>query len=160
MLITVILGSNSGDKKHYLHEAARLLSEKAGKITAASSLYETAPWGFTCQENFLNQVLVFETELNPQTFLQTALQTEQILGRKRDASVRYSSRTIDIDLLFCGSQIIHTPELTLPHPRIAERNFVLTPLNELMPDFIHPILHKTVSQLLSVCPDPLTVKRL
>ncbi|MCM1030776.1 MAG: 2-amino-4-hydroxy-6-hydroxymethyldihydropteridine diphosphokinase [Oscillibacter sp.] len=160
MLTTVILGSNSGNKVEYIRQAMDFLSRQTGELVASSSLYETAPWGFESDEPFLNQVLRFETELPPEAFLQQALAIEKSLGRIRSSDVRYASRTIDIDLLFCDSEIIHTPILTLPHPRIAERRFVLTPLNEIMPDFIHPLLHKTISRLLAECPDPLAVNKL
>lgn len=160
MVITVILGSNSGNKTENIQQATASLSQQTGKLVASSSVYETAPWGFESNEPFLNQVLQFETILQPEAFLQQALAIEKSLGRIRPADIRYASRTIDIDLLFCDSEIIRTPILTLPHPRIAERRFVLTPLNEIMPDFIHPLFRKTISQLLSECPDPLAVNKL
>ena len=160
MVITVILGSNSGDKAEYIRQATNLLIERSGKLAASSSLYKTAPWGFESDEPFLNQVLQIETGLCPETFLQQALAIEKALGRRRLSSVRYASRTIDIDLLFCDSEIIGTPSLTVPHPRIAERRFVLVPLNEIMPGFVHPLLRKSISQLLAECDDPLSVKKL
>ncbi|WP_251620065.1 2-amino-4-hydroxy-6-hydroxymethyldihydropteridine diphosphokinase [Odoribacter lunatus] len=158
MLTTVILGSNSGNKAEYIKQATRLLTQQCGQLTVSSSLYETAPWGFECNESFLNQVLQFETELQPEIFLQQSLVIEKSLGRIRSSEIRYASRTIDIDLLFCDDKIIHTPTLTLPHPRIAERRFVLAPLHEVMPDFVHPLFHKTITQLLSECNDSLSVK--
>lgn len=159
MVITVILGSNSGNKAEYIRKAATSLTRQTGRLVAISSLYETEPWGFECNEPFLNQVLRIETRLHPEIVLQKALEIENSLGRTRSSETRYASRTIDIDLLFCDSEIIRTPSLTIPHPRIAERRFVLVPLNEIMPDFVHPVLQKTVSELLAECSDPLSVYR-
>lgn len=160
MVITVILGGNSGDRAEYIRQATDLLIQRTGTLATASSLYETAPWGFESDEPFLNQVLQIETDLCPEAFLQQALAIEEALGRKRQPEVRYASRTIDIDLLFCDTEIIRTQTLTVPHPRIAERRFVLVPLNEIMPGFVHPLLRKSVSQLLAECNDPLPVKKL
>lgn len=158
-MIATILGSNSKDKHRLLKEAARLLTA-AGKIIQESSLYETEPWGFEADENFLNQVIVFETALNPSDFLHYCLEVEKQLGRVRDPNgPRYSSRPIDIDILFCDSQIINTPELTVPHPRLCERLFVLTPLAEIMPDFIHPDKQQSIQELLAICPDHSIVKK-
>lgn len=159
MVVTVILGSNSGDKAEYIRQAAELLIRQTGTLAASSSLYETAPWGFESDEPFLNRVLQIETGLCPETFLRQALSIEKSLGRRRLPGVRYTSRTIDIDLLFYDSEIIRTPALTVPHPRIAERRFVLVPLDEIMPGFVHPVLRKSVSRLLAECSDPLPVKK-
>lgn len=159
MQATVILGSNSGNSLSYLQQARRLLENRIGKLICCSSIYETAPWGFQCEQNFLNQVCLLETSLTPEAVLSTALEIEKELGRVRSEHCRYTSRTIDIDLLFCDDIILNTAILTLPHPRLAERNFVLVPLNEIMPRFMHPTLHKTVHQLLAECPDKLEVKK-
>lgn len=160
MLATIILGSNSGDKRETIEKAIAILSGKAGRMVNVSSYYETEPWGFECFELFLNRVAIFDTQLSAEKFLDICLETEQLLGRTRPTDSRYASRTIDIDILFFGSEIIDTATLTVPHPRMALRNFVLVPLNEIMPDFIHPVLHKKISGLLSECPDTMTVKRL
>ena len=160
MLVTTILGSNSGNRQNILSEAIQMLSS-AGKITHQSALYETEPWGFTSNENFLNQVVVFETELSPQEFLNHCLAIEKRLGRVRyEGGPRYSSRPIDIDILFCDSRIVDSPELIVPHPRMAERRFVLAPLAEIMPDFVHPVFRKTITELLFSCPDTLVIKKL
>lgn len=160
MQAVAIFGSNSGNKQALLTEAIRRVSS-VGYITASSSVYETAPWGFESKENFLNQVVIFETALSPAAFLKFCLDTEKELGRIRFSnSPRYSSRPIDIDLLFYDSLILDTPELILPHPRMCERNFVLVPLAEIMPGFIHPQFHKTILQLLTECPDTLPVKKI
>lgn len=159
-MIATILGSNSGDKYQLLKEAAHLLSA-SGKIIRQSSFYETEPWGFESDENFLNQVIIFETPLKPSDFLHCCLEVEKKLGRVRNPNgPRYTSRPIDIDILFCDSRIINTPELTVPHPRICERHFVLAPLAEVMPEFIHPGKQKSIQELLSICPDCSIVKRI
>lgn len=161
MQVVTILGSNSGNKFRLMEQAVSLLEKQAGKVTLASSYYETAPWGFECKENFLNRVVVFETEYCPESFLQTALAVEEQLGRTRSANgPRYTSRPIDIDILFYGTEIIDTPTLTIPHPRLEERNFVLTPLREILPSFVHPLSHKTIQTLWEECPDKLEVRKI
>lgn len=161
MRVVTIFGSNSGDKFRLMEEAMALLVEKVGKAVLASSYYETEPWGFKSEENFLNRVVVFETILSPEEFLHACLNTEKQLGRIRATdSPRYSSRPIDIDILFYGTQIIHTPHLTVPHPRLTERNFVLTPLNEIMPGFIHPEHNQTIQVLLKNCQDKLKARQI
>ena len=157
-MIVTILGSNSGDKYQLLRKAAQLMS-KVGTIMKESSFYETEPWGFKADENFLNQVIIIDTPLEPAEFLHYCLDVEKQLGRVRNPEgPRYSSRPIDIDILFCDSQTIDTPELTVPHPRLCERRFVLAPLAEVLPDFIHPDKQKSIQELLSICPDHSIVK--
>lgn len=153
MLVTLIFGGNQGDRKALIDEAVKEMSE-LGKIETRSSLYETAPWGFESENTFYNQIVTYNTELSPEEVLDKCQQTEQKLGRVR-AGVQFSSRTMDIDILFCDSRIIDTPRLTVPHPRMAQRNFVLCPLNEIMPDFMHPVLRKKISELLQESPDTL-----
>ena len=153
MLVTLIFGGNQGDRKALLDEAIKEMST-IGKIEIRSSLYETAPWGFESENPFYNQIVVYNTELTPEEVLDQCQATEQQLGRVRTGT-QFTSRTMDIDILFCDSQIINTPRLTVPHPRMAQRNFVLCPLNEIMPDFIHPVLGKKISELLLESPDTL-----
>lgn len=158
MQIVTILGSNAGDRRGLLEEAVRRL-EAWGRVVRQSSLYETEPWGFACETLFLNRVVVFETGLSPTDFLHRCQETEKRLGRERPAGgPRYAPRPIDIDLLFCDSLVIDTPELTIPHPRISERRFVLVPLAEVMPDFVHPVLQRSVAALAEACPDGLGVR--
>ena len=155
------LGTNLGNKTENLCTAVDKINEKIGEVTSLSSFFETAPWGFECDENFLNQVVVFQTRLSAFDFLQRCLETEKRLGRIRLAGgPRYSSRPIDIDLLFYDSVILNTPDLILPHPRMQERNFVLTPLAEILPDFVHPVFQKTIATLLQECPDKLQARKL
>lgn len=153
MLVTLIFGGNQGDRKALLDKAIKEMST-IGKIEIRSSLYETAPWGFESENPFYNQIVVYNTGLTPEEVLDKCQATEKQLGRVRTGT-QFTSRTMDIDILFCDSQIINTPRLTVPHPRIAQRNFVLIPLNEIMPDFVHPVLGKKISELLQESPDTL-----
>lgn len=159
MEITVIFGSNTGLRQATIEKAIALLSARAGTVIRSSSYYETEPWGFECKETFLNRVVIFETNCTPETFMQICLETEKQLGRIRHTGPRYQSRCIDIDILFCESEILNTPHLTVPHPRICQRNFVLVPLEEIMPGFRHPVTGKTIQQILAESSDTSDVKR-
>ena len=152
-----LLGGNLGDKKKIFEEARELLGERIGKISALSSVYETEPWGFESEDIFWNQVLKMETELSPEEILAKIQQIEQDLGRIRKEN-QFSSRIIDIDILFYGDQIINQENLIIPHPRIQERKFTLVPLCEIAPELLHPVLKKSIGQLLKECPDRLNVK--
>lgn len=156
--VFLLLGANLGDRKSNLEKAAHLIEKRIGLIAAKSALYETKPWGKTDQPDFLNQVLLLETEQSPGHILKSALTIEQDMGRIRKE--KWGARLIDIDLLYVGDQILHSEDLTLPHPGIAQRRFVLEPLTELAPDFIHPTLNKSHRQLLTECVDPLIVARI
>ena len=123
-----------------------------------SAVYETAAWGITEQPDFWNQVVVLETDLQPEPLLKAILAIEQSLGRERD--LRWGARTLDVDILYYNEQIIETPALSVPHPQIANRRFTLAPLAEIAPDFVHPVLKITQLQLLDACTDPLPVRRL
>lgn len=149
------IGGNLGNRKANLAKAVYLISHQIGSILEISSLYETKAWGVENQPNFLNQALIVATALPPEKVLEKALAIETKMGRKRER--KWYTRLIDIDLLFFEKQIINTADLTLPHPYLAERNFVLVPLAEIAPDFIHPILKKSIKELLLACPDPLKV---
>ncbi|MDE7074098.1 MAG: 2-amino-4-hydroxy-6-hydroxymethyldihydropteridine diphosphokinase [Odoribacter sp.] len=159
MRAVTIFGSNTGDRFALIESAVRRLASRGG-IVADSSFYETEPWGFECEDYFLNRVTVFETPLSPVEFLHFCLDTERELGRVRQTGgARYSSRPIDIDLLFCDGLVMESEELTLPHPRLCERNFVLAPLAEIMPNFIHPVNGRSIAELAAACPDGSAVKR-
>jgi 2-amino-4-hydroxy-6-hydroxymethyldihydropteridine diphosphokinase len=139
------LGSNLGNRRENLHRAAAALP--AGiSLMAASPVYETDPWGYLDQPAFLNQVWLVSTELPPWELLQVLKQIERALGRK--VTFRNGPRVIDIDILFYGDWLLEQEGMTIPHPRLHERAFVLVPLADLAPDLVHPALKKTVRELL------------
>lgn len=139
------LGSNLGDKKANCRKAIALLS-KSGRVFRSSSLYCTEPIGNADQDDFVNAAVEIETGLFPEALLRQCRSIEEELGRVR--TVRWGPRTIDVDILLYGDVIIETPELTIPHPLLHTRRFVLVPLCEIAPQVVHPKLHKTVSGLL------------
>ncbi len=154
----LLTGGNEGDRYLNLQQARTNIELICGRFLQVSALYETAPWGKTDQADFLNQVLLLETTLSPQALLAAILSVEEKGGRKR--TVKNAPRTIDIDILFYDRLILNEPGLTIPHPRIPERRFVLEPLNEISPAFRHPVLGKTMHELLLECKDELAVKKI
>lgn len=151
------IGSNLGDRRENLKTALDLITLHIGVVSHTSSVWETEPWGFSSRELFLNMVIEVETLLNPSGLLGRILMIEAGMGRLRDGT-GYSSRILDIDILFYGSRIIKTKSLVLPHPKIHERKFVLEPLNEIAPEFVHPVLGKDIFTLLGECRDKGKVK--
>ena len=176
-IVFMLLGGNKGHRPSFLREAFFLLERYIGKAIVVSSVYETEPWGFDGSEPFfLNQAVVFNTILAPEQVLERALSIELYLGRNRDLcnnkelrNAKYSSRTIDIDILFYDNIVYESPELIIPHPRITERRFVLQPLCEIMPEasrFLYErnlnredfFYGKSFSELLSECKDTCSVR--
>jgi 2-amino-4-hydroxy-6-hydroxymethyldihydropteridine diphosphokinase len=155
--IYLLLGSNMGNRQQKILQATHLIEKKIGSVIRQSNLYQTAAWGKTNQPDFLNQVIVIETTLNADKTMQTILSIEEKLGRIR--TVKNAARTIDIDILFFNKEIIRQKNLIVPHPEIQNRRFVLIPLNELSPNFKHPVLKKNIHQLLKICRDKLDVKK-
>jgi len=151
-LTYIQLGSNRGDRKAYLLAAREELQHKCGFIAGQSGIYETEPWGYTDERDYLNQVICLETRLMPLTLLYTLQGIESKLGRQRKGE-GYQGRTLDLDILFYGDKIIDLPGLIVPHPRLHLRNFVLKPLCELSPGMHHPVMQKTVRQLWESHPD-------
>ena len=148
MKIVLGLGSNLGDRKNIILQAYELLEEKLGKKTQESTMIETKAWGFESENLFLNSVAVFETEKTPIESLVICNEIEALLGRRRNPNATtYENRPIDIDILFYENEIINEHDLKIPHPLIPQRDFVLIPLKELMPNFVHPVLNKAIKEL-------------
>lgn len=152
----LLLGGNIGKREKILEKALLEIESRIGKILKKSSVYETKAWGFEQQPDFLNQVILVETNLTAENLLKKILEIEKSLGRKRTGK-KWEKRIIDIDILFCNDFIIQKKNLKIPHPCLHLRRFTLAPLNEIAPDFVHPVLKKTVSELLKNCEDKLEV---
>jgi 2-amino-4-hydroxy-6-hydroxymethyldihydropteridine diphosphokinase len=149
--VFVALGSNLGDREGNLARGVRGLRERGLRITARSSVYETAPVGGPAQGAYLNAVVQAETSLGPSEVLSSCLAVEREAGRVR--SVPNAPRTLDLDLLLYGDEVVKSGALTVPHPRLHERAFVLVPLREIAPDARHPVLGLTAAQMAARCPD-------
>ena len=153
----LLIGGNLGNREQNLRRATDSIDAKLGTVVQASSIYETEAWGMQDQPAFLNQVLLVETKLDPMQVLLAILSIEEEMGRKRKE--KFGPRTIDIDILFFGNVVAKQTDLTIPHPQLHLRRFTLEPLNEIAPGFVHPVLLKTISQLLDESTDPLVVKK-
>jgi len=156
-LIYLSLGSNLGERAEHIARAVAALGDAGVRVLRQSALYRTEPVDFTAQPWFLNCVLEAETALLPRQLLRATQQVERALGRRK--LVRRGPRAVDIDILLYGAARVATPELEIPHPRMAERRFVLVPLAEIAPALRHPLLQKSVAELLADCPDRSAVQK-
>lgn len=156
--VYLLTGGNVGDSLKTLQRANGLIEERVGTIIKSSSVYKTAAWGKTDQDDFLNQVLEVQTSFFPEELMDSLLEIEIELGRKR--LEKYGPRIIDLDILFYDDLVLNSERLTIPHPQIQFRRFVLQPLFELEPGLIHPVIKKSIGVLLKECPDLLEVKPL
>jgi 2-amino-4-hydroxy-6-hydroxymethyldihydropteridine diphosphokinase len=151
------IGGNLGNKQENFEKVYTHIQNELGMILKCSQIYETAPWGFESDDLFWNQVLLVETIHSPGEILERIAKTEAAFGRERTAK-GYASREMDIDILYFDELILETENLTIPHPQIANRLFVLVPLAEIAPDFVHPVLRLTSVEMLSVCIDKSEVR--
>jgi 2-amino-4-hydroxy-6-hydroxymethyldihydropteridine diphosphokinase len=151
----LLLGSNLGDSRHHLRDALRRLAA-CGQIRKESSVYRSAAWGNISQPDFLNMTIDLQTELAPKALLTEILTIETSMGRKR--TEKWGPRLIDIDILLFDDDIVNSSNLVIPHPEMHNRRFTLVPLAEIAPDLVHPVLKKSINQLLLECIDPLAVQ--
>lgn len=141
------LGSNLGDRKALLEEAIRLIEESIGTVVARSGMWETEPWGYVSPHRFLNACIAVKTERSPQECLVLLQETEKRMGRRKSGKDGYADRPIDIDIVVYDDLVLQTSNLTIPHPYLHERLFVLQPLMEIAPELVHPLLGVTIRSL-------------
>ncbi len=152
----VLVGGNIGNRRENLEKALSWLIKEIGQVIKSSLIYETEAWGNIYQPDFYNQVHIINTKLSAKEAMKNILEIEKKMGRVR--TLKNAERIIDIDILFFNEEIINEPGLIVPHPEIANRRFVLAPLTELSPGFVHPVFHNSMHELLSTCKDMLAVK--
>ena len=156
--VFLLTGGNLGDRLKNIQRAVDLIEQDCGSIAKTSAVYQTAAWGFTSQADFYNQAIELHTLLGPDNLMQALLSIEHKKGRTR--SSKMGPRTIDIDILLMNEMVYNSALVNIPHPRMAERRFVLTPLTEIAAEVIHPVLHKTIHELLIACKDELPVYKI
>ncbi|GAB5416233.1 MAG: 2-amino-4-hydroxy-6-hydroxymethyldihydropteridine diphosphokinase [Crocinitomicaceae bacterium] len=156
-IVYLSLGSNLGDRAGIIREALQKIDARCGTLEKVSKYYETEPWGFETDQQFLNICASITTSLSPSELLKTLQSIEKELGRKRVNQLSYTSRTIDIDIISFGQSIVENIILKVPHPEFIHRNFVLIPLLEIAPNFIHPKTAKTIQQIIASCMDETSV---
>lgn len=157
MIATLLTGSNAPEREQILERTAALLAERIGDVVIRSRIYTSEAWGFSAEEPFANQALRLKTTLSPLEVLDVALEVEQVVGRNRAQEAqekqisgeRYASRVVDVDVMFCDDEIIREPRLCVPHPLLHEREFALQPLCEIMADYCHPVLGRSLRDIYS-----------
>ncbi len=147
----LLIGGNMGDRLANLQHATACIEQSCGNVLQTSAIYETEAWGFKDQPSFYNQALIIASHLSASALMTELLTIELQLGRIR--STPLGPRTIDLDIIYFNDEIIQTDSLLIPHPRLSERNFVLMPLVEIAPNYMHPVLHKSNTLLLKECGD-------
>jgi len=157
--VFILQGSNEGNRLEVLNLSLIEMEKRVGKMRKVSSIYESEPWGFIANQWFLNRVILLETTLDPMEILKTLLEIELEFGRKRMDDGVFHSRTLDLDILFIDNLIYTSPDLTIPHPQIQNRKFTLLPLAEIDSNLTHPILKKSMEELLLECKDSSQIKR-
>ncbi|MDB5014012.1 MAG: folK [Daejeonella sp.] len=156
--VYLLLGSNLADSFSNIEEAKKCIEDRMGKVEVSSSLYKTAAWGNYNQPDFINQVIIIKSTYSPRQLLEKIVVIENVLGRMR--LEKWGARTIDIDILFYGNDIIDEADLKIPHIELHKRRFTLMPLMEIAPDFIHPKLNKSIKELFQNLTDTLPVQQL
>ncbi len=155
MHVFLSLGGNLGNTQEIFERCYPMIENKVGPILKQSSLYRTAAWGLTEQADFINQVILIESDLRPEEILTEIQAIEQALGRER--KITWGPRTLDLDILFIDQQIIRTADLQIPHPHIQDRKFILIPMQEIAGTYEHPVFNKTMIQLLQETNDETAV---
>ncbi len=151
--VVLLLGTNLGNRIAFLEEAKRQILDKVGAILKKSGIYESASWGYTSSNKFLNQVLIVQLDSSPFELLSITKKVENTIGKTSNSKIEYSDRPIDIDILFYGNQIVNSIDLVIPHPEIQNRRFTLVPLCELIRKYQHPVLKLNLNALLIDCQD-------
>lgn len=154
--VVLHLGSNKADRVAFLNKAIELIKQHIGSVVRKSMLYETEPWGVKDQQDFINMTVIVDTRLSPEQIINKTKEIEEIIGR--DKTAKWGPRNIDIDILLVGKKQVKLADLVIPHPKIAERNFVLIPLMELLPDLIMPGFDLSVEDLYDQCKDDCEVR--
>ncbi|PWE00412.1 2-amino-4-hydroxy-6-hydroxymethyldihydropteridine diphosphokinase [Marinilabilia rubra] len=151
--VVLLLGGNQEKTREVFDMSIEVIRKEVGSVIELSGVYKSPPWGFDDPNWFFNQVLIVETTSSPFEVLRKTQQIEKQMGRKKKTTLHYEGRLIDIDILFFGDEVVATSDLQIPHPRLHLRRFTLEPLNELMPDYLHPVFKTRVDVLLEQCPD-------
>ncbi len=155
--VYLLFGGNIGNVGLAFEKAIKLIAENIGDILSKSSIYKTEPWGFKSEDQFLNQALCVDTVLSPQELINEIIKIEEKIGRIKQTE-KWSSRIIDIDILFYDNEIVKYEYLNIPHPLLHKRKFALAPMHEIKADYVHPVFKKTIAVLLNECNDKLNVE--